>query len=122
MGTTNWREIQAAIVKALIERLGYSPSGAESLTSDAINWRVDLREALLCWLREQSVPEIQVEGFTAARLAAEYGFNLPNALSQLNWLHESPVEAKASLRPMTIDHAVMPGRQSRPPGQGEGRR
>lgn len=82
----------------LIQDLGYPPAGAQLLVNKLEACSPAVKEALALWWNTGQVSDLEVEGYTMARLMSEHSMKPIAALLTLDWLSREPEKAKISLR------------------------
>lgn len=73
--------------------------------------RSGLHESFARWWETGELPTVEVEGYTAGRLAKERSLNPMAALLTLDWLLREPEAARAAIRARArpAEHGIMTG-------------
>lgn len=89
---------KSEIVHFLISQAGYKPHVAELTADDLLAAQPVIQQAFKVWYDTEVLPELEIEGYTAQRLIAEYHLHPVAALLTLDWLLVDPQEALTALR------------------------
>jgi len=86
------------IIKRLVREFGYADWHAPRVADDIASFALPIAEAFSRWWQTGELPTMDVEGYTAARLAAEWHLQPVAVFLTLDWLLRDPEQAVAALR------------------------
>jgi hypothetical protein len=87
-----------ALTAALQDQLGYSKAEAEAVWNELTAARAEVRKAFQNWWEQGRLDTLEVEGWTAQRIAEQMGCLPPAAILHLDWLLTDPTEALAAIQ------------------------
>ena len=86
------------VVRRLTEEYGYPPEGARMVADKLMGCSPQVWAAFGVWWESGDVGDLEIEGYTVQRLAAEHGMKPIAAFLTLDWLVREPQRALTSLR------------------------
>ena len=87
-----------ALKRVIMERTDCTEEESIQISGDLSKLSPELRSHLEQWLNDESyVPNIVCEGYSFNSLNRDFGMSFTGALLTLQWLLESPMEAKKAL-------------------------
>ncbi len=89
---------QDEIVQRLVREFGYAEWHAVRVADDIAGFTPAVAEAFSRWWRTGELPALEVEGYTAARLVAEWHLQPVAIFLALDWLVRDPKRAVAALQ------------------------
>ena len=85
------------IIKRLVREFGYADWHAGRVADSIANLTPPIAEAFSHWWQTGELPTMEVEGYTAARLVAEWRLQPAAVFLALDWLLRDPEQAVAAL-------------------------
>lgn len=94
-------DMEEKIFQKLVETLGYTERSAKITAQDLCKFQdQDLKDAVVLWMNQHLMTDIQQGEYSARKLMEEYGMKYPAALIQIEWLRTDYEEASNALRCM----------------------
>ncbi len=88
----------ADLLPRLTTELGYPTAGARLISEKLMKCNASVRAAFWQWWNTNSLDaNLEIEGYTLARLMDEHGMKPIAAFLTLDWLQREPEKAKESL-------------------------
>lgn len=95
--STTERPAPGVIASRLVSEFDYSPASAELTARDLTNCSQPAWDAFVRWWQTGDLGQLEVEGFSVAKLVRDHALRVPGAFLMLDWLLREPSVAKAAL-------------------------
>jgi len=82
----------------LVQEFNYTKEGAMDVINQLMLINQPISQALEIWLADGTLPSLEIEGFTAERLMAEFRMNIFATLLTLDSLSKDPSRTLATLK------------------------